>query len=124
VVRKSYEALKRQIKKKTGITNGVKALLQPLSTQLIEEEVLLKQSIMAVSEKRKLITAAQEEVTCHMLQFMQIDGLEKDKKLVLYLNILFLSCNFLRLCFTYFPAVALDIVFILSIPHHTTPHHI
>jgi hypothetical protein len=105
-VRKSYEALKRQIKNKTGITNGVKALLQPLSTQLIEEEVVLKESIKAVSEKQKLIAAAQEEVTCHMLQFMQIDGLEKDKKLVLYLSLLPLSCDFLRLCFTYFPVFA------------------
>ena len=82
MVRKSYEALKRQIKKKTGITNGVKALLEPLSTQLIEEEVVLKEIIKAVGEKHKLIAAAQEEVTCHMLQFMQIDGLEKDKKMV------------------------------------------
>lgn len=106
------------MKKKTGTTNGVKALLQPLSTQLIEEEVVLKESIKAVSEKQKLITAAQEEVTCHMLQFMQIDGLEKDKKLVLYLFFLPLSCDFLRLCFTYFPVFAVAIIFIFSIPHH------
>ena len=118
MVRKSYEALKRQIKKKTSITNCVKALLQPLSTQLIEEEVVLKESINAVSEKQKLMTAAQEEVTCHMLQFMQIDGLEKDKKLVLYLFLLPLSCDFLRLCFTYFPVFAPAIICILSIPHH------
>ena len=82
MVRKQYEALKRQIKKKAGATNGVKALLQPLSIQLVEEEATLKESLKGVNEKQKLITSAQAEVTHHMINFLQVDGLEKDKKLV------------------------------------------
>lgn len=82
MVKKLYEALKRKIKKKTGIKNGIKSQLLPLSMQLVQEEAALKEGIKEVNNNRRLITFAQEEVTHHMLHFLQVDGLEKDKKLV------------------------------------------
>lgn len=82
MVRKLYEALKRQIKKKTGIKDRVKSQLLPLSIQLLQDEAALKQGIKEVNNNQRLITFAQEELTHHMLHFLQVDGLEKDKKLV------------------------------------------
>ena len=42
LVRKGYELLKRQLKKKVGIANGVKLILIPLASQLYDQEMILK----------------------------------------------------------------------------------
>ena len=82
LVRKGYEVLKRQLKKKVGISNGVKLLLIPLAAQLFDQEVTLKTYHNDLEEKKSQITVAKVDVNYNMMQFLQMDGIEKEKKIV------------------------------------------
>lgn len=82
LARKGYEVLKRQIKKKTGLTNGFKLLLVPLAGQLHDQELILKTYHNDLEEKRNQIIAAKADVNFSMVQFLQMDGIEKEKRIV------------------------------------------
>lgn len=86
LLRKGYEVLKRQIKKKVGIANGVKQVLVPLASQLYDQELILKTYDNDLEEKKNQITAARSDVNFNMMQFLQMDGIEKEKRIVRILN--------------------------------------
>lgn len=82
LARKGYEVLKRQIKKKATVANGVKQVLVPLASQLFDQELILKTYENDLEEKKCSITAVKADVTFNMMQFMQMDGVEKEKRIV------------------------------------------
>ena len=92
LVKKGYEMLKRQLKKKVNIANGVKLVLIPLSSQVYDQEVMLKTYASDLDDKRNQITAMKADVNFNMMQFLQMDGIEKEKRIVSTFPLLF-SCR-------------------------------
>ena len=82
LARKGYEVLKRQIKKMATVANGVKQVLVPLASQLYDQELILKTYENDVEEKKCSITTVRADVTFNTMQFMQMDGVEKEKRIV------------------------------------------
>ena len=83
MTKKAYDTFKRQLKKKMGIANGVKQLISPLEGQLIDQEMVLKTYQDELEMKKKTILSLRAEVEANTIQFLEIDGIEKDKKLLL-----------------------------------------
>jgi len=83
MARKGYDAFKRQLKKKMGIANSAKQVLAPLEGQLLDQEVVLKTYEAELEEKKKAILVLKADVEANTVQFLDIDGIEKEKKLML-----------------------------------------
>lgn len=92
LVRKDYDLLKRQLKKKIVITNGVKQLLGPLASQLLDQEISFKSYQSDLEDKKNAIVVIKGEVSFNMVQFLQEDDIEKEKRIVSIFFLIF--CNF------------------------------
>ena len=92
LVKKGYEMLKRQLKKKVNIANGVKLVLIPLSSQLYDQEMILKTYASDLEDKKNQIITMKTDVSFNMMQFLQMDGLEKEKRIVSNYLLLCLQC--------------------------------
>ena len=66
-----------------GIANGVKQVLAPLGNQLLDQEVIFKAYQGELEDKKKSILVLKAEVEVNTIQFLEIDDVEKEKKLML-----------------------------------------
>lgn len=83
LAKKSYDIMKRQVKKKIGIANSVKQVLAPLEGQLKDQEIVLRAFQNELEEKKNRMTTAKADVEANAMQFLRIDGIESEKKLVI-----------------------------------------
>jgi hypothetical protein len=83
LAKKEYEGLKRQLKKKRGIVDAVKEVLMPLETQLKDQEGVLRAFQYERDQKARELNSLKAELDFYRSQFLQLECIEKEKRLVI-----------------------------------------
>ena len=98
-LRKEYESLKRQYKKKVSIVDSIKQILPQLQEQLIDQQHTVRQYKEQSADLKKTIQNLKDDLDNQIAQVLQQEGLEKSKKEVracCVLNFLVASSSYLR----------------------------
>lgn len=80
--KKDYDSLKRQLKKKRIIVDGVKQVIPMLEEQLRDKQLLLRTLQDERENKSKEIQKLKEDIDAHIAHFLQLEEVEADKKQV------------------------------------------
>lgn len=80
ILEKEYADLKRVIKKKRAVSDEVRAVMPKLEEQWSDQEVALKQHEMECAEVKRSIQTLKVELDMHLLEFLELQGVEQKRK--------------------------------------------